>query len=135
MYIAHEEMRVCKLNKAIYDLKQSPCVWFNKFNEIAIQFGFHRCNSDHSMFVRQRPIGCVILAIYVDDILITGSDRIDVDKSRKFLKKHFVTKDLGKPRYFLKIEITHAKDGVILSHRKYVLDFTKGGRHACLRTC
>ena len=33
-----------------------------------------------------------------------------------------MTKDLGRPRYFLEIEIAHAKDGIVLSQRKYVLD-------------
>ena len=83
-YVVPREMQVCKLKKAIYDLKQSSCARFNKFSEIAIQFGFHRCNSDHSVFVRQRPAGCVILAVYVDDILVTGSDRVGVDESREF---------------------------------------------------
>ena len=73
----------------------------------------------------QRSTGCVILVVYVDDILVTGSDRTGGDESREFLKKHFVTKDLGRPRYFLEIEIAHAKDGVVLSQRKYVLDLLK----------
>ena len=116
---------MCKLKKVIYGLKQSQRAWFNKFSKVAMQFGFQRCNSDHSIFIRQRSTGCVILAVYVDDILVTGSDRTGVDESRAFLKKHFVTKDLGRPRYFLGIEITHAKDGVVLSQRKYVLDLLK----------
>ena len=77
------------------------------------------------MFIRQRSTSCVILAVYVDNILVTGSNRIGVDESREFLKKHFVTKDLGKPRYFLGIEIASANDGVILSQRKYVLNLLK----------
>ena len=52
------------------------------------------------MFVRQRSIGCVILAIYVDDILVTGSDRADIDESREFLKKHFVMKDLDSQKLY-----------------------------------
>ena len=51
------------------------------------------CNADHSVFVRQTLKGCVILAIYVDDILPTGSDSAGIEKSRTFLKKHFVIKD------------------------------------------
>ena len=83
------------------------------------------CNSDHSIFIRQRSTGCVILTVYVNDILVTGNDRTGVDESRAFLKKHFVTKDLDRPRYFLGIEIAHAKGRVILSQRKYVLDLLK----------
>ena len=59
------------------------------------------------MFVTQRPTGCVILAVYVDDILMIGSDGIGMNESKEFLKKYFVTKDLGRLKYFLGIQITH----------------------------
>ena len=38
------------------------------------------------------------------------------------LKEQFVTKDMEKPKYFLRIEIVHSKHRVILSQRKYALD-------------
>ncbi|KAL0423991.1 UNVERIFIED_CONTAM: Retrovirus-related Pol polyprotein from transposon RE2 [Sesamum radiatum] len=59
----------------------------------------------------------VVLAVYVDDILITGSDIDGIEEAKTYLQKHFVTKDLGRPRYFLGIEI-----GVSLSQRKYACD-------------
>ena len=61
------------MKKAIYDLKQSSRVWFEKFSEIIMGVGFHRCIVDHSVFIRKTKEGCV-LAVYVDDILITGSN-------------------------------------------------------------
>ncbi|KAL0392835.1 UNVERIFIED_CONTAM: Retrovirus-related Pol polyprotein from transposon RE2 [Sesamum radiatum] len=64
----------------------------------------------------------VVLAVYVDDILITGSDIDRIEEAKTYLQKHFVTKDLGRPRYFLGIEITHSKHGVALSQRKYACD-------------
>ncbi|KAK4406558.1 Retrovirus-related Pol polyprotein from transposon RE2 [Sesamum angolense] len=64
----------------------------------------------------------VVLAVYVDDILITGSDIDGIEEAKTGLQKHFVTKDLGRPRYFLGIEIAHSKHGVSLSQRKYACD-------------
>ncbi|KAL0336490.1 UNVERIFIED_CONTAM: Retrovirus-related Pol polyprotein from transposon RE2 [Sesamum radiatum] len=72
--------------------------------------------------------GMVVLAVYVDDILITGSDIVGIKEAKTYLQKHFVTKDLGRPRYFLGIEIAHSKHGISLSQRKYVCDlFQKTG--------
>ena len=57
----------------------------------------------------------MILVIYVDDILLTGSDAVNIVKAKEYLKTLFVTKDMGKPRHFLGIEITHIKHVVFPS--------------------
>jgi len=43
-------------------------------------------------------------------------------KTKNYLKRYFVTKDMGKPRYFLGIEVAYQKHGLLLSQRKYTLD-------------
>ncbi|KAK4410342.1 Retrovirus-related Pol polyprotein from transposon RE1 [Sesamum angolense] len=123
-YVAQGEKQrmVCKLKKAIYGLKQSPRAWFDKFSRIIGEFGFSRCQADHSVFVQTTTSGMVVLAVYVDDILITGSDLVGIEEAKTYLQKHFVTKDLGRPRYFLEIEIAHSKHGISLSQRKYACD-------------
>ncbi|KAK4386010.1 Retrovirus-related Pol polyprotein from transposon RE2 [Sesamum angolense] len=123
-YVAQGEKQrmVCKLKKAIYGLKQSPRAWFDKFSRIIGEFGFSRCQADHSVFVQTTTSGMVVLAVYVDDILITGSDLVGIEEAKTYLQKHFVTKDLGRPRYFLGIEIAHSKHGISLSQRKYACD-------------
>ena len=66
--------------------------------------------------------GCVLLAVYVDDILVTGSDTKGITDIKAHLQTHFVTKDMDKPRYFLDIEFAYTNGKMALSHRKYVLD-------------
>jgi len=61
-------------------------------------------------------------AVYVDDILLTGSDSIGIVETEMYLKRYFVTNDMGRPKYFLGIEVAHQKLSVILSQRKYALD-------------
>jgi len=60
--------------------------------------------------------------VYVDDIIITGSDSGGIQKLKQFLHKEFNTKDLGRLRYFLGIEVSYSHAGINLSQRKYVLD-------------
>jgi len=60
--------------------------------------------------------------VYDDDILLTGSDSVGLVETKENLRHHFVTKDIGKPKYFLEIEVAHRKHGIILSQRKYALD-------------
>jgi len=43
-------------------------------------------------------------------------------ETKKYLTRHFVTMDMGRPKYFLGIEVTRQKYSVLLSQRKYALD-------------
>ena len=85
-YVAQVETRVCKLKKVIFGLKQNPHAWFTKFNKVIEQVGFRMSNANHSIFVRHTLKGCVILVVYVDDILLIGRDSAGIEKSRTFLK-------------------------------------------------
>ena len=58
----------------------------------------------------------------MDDIVITGSDQDGIQKLKQHLFSHFQTKDLGKLKYFLGIEIAQSNSGVLISRRKYTLD-------------
>ena len=58
----------------------------------------------------------------MDDIVIIGSEHNGIRKLKWHLLSHFHTKDFGKLKYFLGIEIAQSKFGVVMSQRKYVLD-------------
>ena len=58
----------------------------------------------------------------MDDILITCSDQDGIQKLKQHIFNHFQTKDLGKHKYFLGIEVAHSNSGVVISQRKYTLD-------------
>jgi Reverse transcriptase (RNA-dependent DNA polymerase) len=63
-----------------------------------------------------------MLAVYVDDMIITGDDEGEIAQLKAKLGKEFEVKDLGQLRYFLGIERTRGVEGIVLSQRKYVLD-------------
>ena len=67
--------KVCRLRKSLYGLKQSPRAWFSHFSDVILSIGFTRCHSDHTCFIQHRSDGrCVILSVYVDDIIIIDND-------------------------------------------------------------
>lgn len=113
---------VCHFKKSIYGLKQSPRAWFDKFSKVVVSHGMNRNQVDHSVFLKQITLGIVILVVYVDDIVITKSDKKCIQILIHHLSSNFLTKDLGKLRYFLGIEVARSKQGISLSQRKYTLD-------------
>ena len=114
---------VCRLRRSLYSLKQSPRAWFSHFSSVVQEFDMFRNTANHSIFYHHNSLGqCIYLVVYVDDIVITGSDQNDIQKLKQHLFTHFQTKDLGKLKYFLGIEIAQSNSGVVLSQRKYALD-------------
>jgi hypothetical protein len=113
---------VCHLKKSIYGLKQSPHACFDKFSKAVVSHGMTRSQTNHSVFFKKTKIGIVILVVYVDDIVITGSDKEGIEILINHLNSSFLTKYLGKLRYFLGIEVARSKAGISLFQRKYILD-------------
>ena len=75
--------------------------------------------TDHSVFYHHSSIGqCIYLIIYVNDIVITGSDQDGIQKLKHHLFSYFQTKDLGKLKYFLGIEVAQSNSGIVISQKK-----------------
>lgn len=64
----------------------------------------------------------MILLIYVDDILLTGSSTKLIDEAKKYLHSQFKVKDLGELKYFLGIEVLRSQHGILMNQRKYTLE-------------
>ncbi|KAG7552293.1 Integrase catalytic core [Arabidopsis thaliana x Arabidopsis arenosa] len=114
--------KVLKLNKAIYGLKQSPRAWYHKLSTTLLGRGFKRSEADHTLFTLPSQEGIVVILVYVDDIIISGNDKVGIQDTKDFLKSVFDIKDLGELKYFLGIEVCRSKEGLFLSQRKYTLD-------------
>ena len=66
------------MKKALYGLKQSPRAWFDRFSYVVIGYGFKRSTYDHSLFVRHSSLGTIVLIVYVDDIILYGSNSVRI---------------------------------------------------------
>ena len=77
---------------------------------------------DHSVFYHHTSTGpCIYLIIYVDHIIIKGSDKNGIQKLKQHLFDHFQIIDLGKLKYFLCIKVAQSNSGVVISNRKFTL--------------
>lgn len=102
--------RSCKLIKSIYGLKQSSRVWNETLNETLIEFGLTRSAVDQCLYYRIADGKILIVAIYVDDILIF-SNQDDQEKGvKEALKSKFKMKDMGEVSSILGIRVIRDKE-------------------------
>ena len=67
----------------------------------------------------------VLVVVYVDDVIITGTDLVEIQDLKTFLHETFKIKDLGMLHYFLGLEVLYKEDGILISQRKFTLDLLK----------
>ncbi|TYK11079.1 Beta-galactosidase [Cucumis melo var. makuwa] len=124
---------VCKLQKSLYGLKQSPRAWFDRFTTFVKSQGYSQGHSDHTLFTKASKTGKIaILIVYVDDIVLTGDDQTEISQLKQRMGDEFEIKDLGNLKYFLGMEVARSKEGISVSQRKYTLDLlTETGMLGC----
>jgi histone deacetylase 1/2 len=114
--------KVCRLKKALYGLKQTPRAWFQRLSSALLQWGFSNSRTDSSMFLHFGASTTLIVLIYVDDILITGSSSQHISSLITKLDSVFALRDLGRLSYFLGIEVSYLEGCMHLSQTKYTSD-------------
>lgn len=75
-----------------------------------------RSDYDHSVYLAEG----ILIAIYVNDILVSGSQLRKITKIKEALKSEFEMVDSGPVKYFLGIEVHRTKGGYILSQKRYI---------------
>ncbi|GKA17452.1 zinc finger, CCHC-type containing protein [Tanacetum coccineum] len=115
------EHKVCKLVKSLYGLKQAPKQWHQKFDEVVLSSGFLLNQSDKCVYSKFNRSGeGVIICLYVDDMLIFGTDQNQVDKTKKFLSSKFSMKDMGEADVILGIKIKRENKGIVTTQSYYI---------------
>ena len=119
-----KENMVCKLNKSLYGLKQSPRCWNMVFTSYMEEAGFIQSSADPCVFVQAEEKDLTIIAVYVDDLIIVTTSSEKMSAVKKGLETRFKMKDLGKLHYCLGISIDYDEEkGQMWLHQKhYILD-------------
>ena len=120
-----KENKVCKLVKSLYGLKQAPKQWHKKFDSVIFSNGFVINDADKCVYVKLLENACVILYLYVGDILIFGTNLNVINERKNFLSKKFDMKDLGVANVILDVKLIKHDVGIILTQSNYVESLLK----------
>lgn len=72
--------KVLKLKKAIYGLKQSSSMWYNKVNICLTKNGYIKSKYEHCLYTKSDSKTMTIIALYVDDFFVFSNNSIETDK-------------------------------------------------------
>jgi hypothetical protein len=98
----------------------SPLCWFDRFYKFLIFLGFVSSQTDRSFFIYCQDSTKLFILVYVDDIIVTGSDNSIISRFLDQIQTAFPITDLGDLHYFLGIEATRVSTGYLFCQSKYI---------------
>ena len=113
---------VCLLSKSLYGLKQSGRRWNVKINQSLISIGFTPLHADRCVYVRRHADSIIIIALYVDDLLIASNKQSELSSLKRMLTQLYEMEDMGQASFILGIGIQRerAQRSISLSQSAYI---------------
>jgi len=88
------------LLKTLYGLKQGAKNWYNTLYRALIELGFKRTEANHGVFFKEIGGDIVILAVHVDDCMVTGSSTKLISEFKAEVNKNTRLQTLDQPTGF-----------------------------------
>ena len=97
---------VGRLVKSLYGLRQASRNWYVTIRKWFLSYGLKPSAADPCVFVFVREDGAtLVVVLYVDDMMIAGSNKQIVDDFKQAIMKRFAVKDQGELRWVLGVEV------------------------------
>jgi hypothetical protein len=66
------------------------------------------------LYVKGADVNLIIVSVYVDDLLVTGSNKTQIQEFKAEMLDVFEMTDLGLMSYFLGMEVKQSDDGIFI---------------------
>ncbi|XP_062186663.1 uncharacterized mitochondrial protein AtMg00810-like [Phragmites australis] len=110
---------VLKLRKALYGLCQAPRAWNSRLDASLSSLGFERSPTEHAIYRREKDGKILLVGVYVDDLIITGSDTERISEFKQEMCSIFKMSDLGLLSFYLGIEVRQEANEITLCQSNY----------------
>jgi hypothetical protein len=118
--IASKEGKVLRLPNALYGLQQAPRVWNIKLDSTLKGMGFGQSPHEAAIYRRGNGGNVLLVGVYVDDLVITGTKDKEVVAFKEEMKDTFQMSDLGLLSFYLGIEVHQGDPRITLQQTAYV---------------
>ena len=76
------------------------------------------------IFIKKSETRFAIIVVYVDDLNLVETPE-ELIRTKNYLKKEFETKNLGKTKFFIGLQIEHFPNGVLFHQSTYIKKILK----------
>lgn len=123
---AFDKNKVCKLSKSLYGLKQAAKSWYDTLNQVLKKYNFIQSKTDPCLYSKIVDNKIIYLIVYVDDFLISCTDKNLITDTANDLSKYFDLSDLGELHHYLGIQIKRDEKGIYnINQSQYIDSLTK----------
>ncbi|GJT69701.1 ribonuclease H-like domain, reverse transcriptase, RNA-dependent DNA polymerase [Tanacetum coccineum] len=111
--------KVYRLIKALYGLRQAPRAWNIKLDNTLKSLDFKKCALEQAIYTKASKDSLLLVGVYVDDLIITGTPKKEIDKFKAQMEEKFEMSDLGLLAYYLGIEVTQNNGDISIKQTAY----------------
>lgn len=115
--------KVCLLKKSIYGLKQAGRQWNIKLSEVLQEFNLKKSEFDPCVYLNEKLT--LLIAVYVDDLLIFYKHESELNELKTFLNNSLKMKEIGEAKECIGIQISVSNETIDLSQQKYIEQILK----------
>ncbi|PWA73649.1 ribonuclease H-like domain, Reverse transcriptase, RNA-dependent DNA polymerase [Artemisia annua] len=112
--------KVYKLITALYGLRQAPRAWNVKLDQTLKSLDFKKCNLEQAIYTKRSKTSTIIVGVYVDDLIITGTPKKELEVFKSQMEEKFEMSDLGLLAYYLGIEVTQIGGEIRIKQTCYI---------------
>ncbi|GJV37305.1 ribonuclease H-like domain, reverse transcriptase, RNA-dependent DNA polymerase [Tanacetum coccineum] len=98
-----DQGKVYRLIKALYGLRQVPHTWNIKLDNTLKSLDFKKCALEQAIYTKTSKDSTLLIGVYMDDLIITGTPKKEIDKFKAQMEEKFKMSDLGLLAYYLGI--------------------------------
>ncbi|GJX12203.1 ribonuclease H-like domain, reverse transcriptase, RNA-dependent DNA polymerase [Tanacetum coccineum] len=120
-----DQGKVYRLIKALYGLRQAPRAWNIKLDNTLKSLDFKKCALEQAIYTKKSKDSILLIGVYVDDLIITGTPKKEIDNFKAQMEEKFEMSDLGLLAYYLGIEVTQSNGDISIKQSAYASKILK----------
>ncbi|GJV80979.1 ribonuclease H-like domain, reverse transcriptase, RNA-dependent DNA polymerase [Tanacetum coccineum] len=105
--------------------EEAPRAWNIKLDNTLKSLDFKKCALEQAIYTRTERDSILLVGVYVDDLIITGTPKREIDKFKDQMKEIFEMSDLGLLAYYLGIEVTQSGGDISIKQSAYARKILK----------